>query len=91
MQTIECLVCNQSFLGYERYPRMVCSECFEKTVDSKGKRVVFRNGMNGFGFESHHYDKKGNVTIKSDHICYIDNKKCYADEARMGGIVIELL
>ena len=31
-------------------------------------------------------NKKGNI-----HECYINNKKCYADEAKFGGIVIQIV
>ena len=31
-----------------------------------------------------------NDTIGEDHECYINNIKCYADEARFGGIVVQL-
>lgn len=89
-----CPICQQINTQYdERYPGSVCNLCILDAVDKKGNPVRFYNGITGFGFESHHTvrSKKSTSTlIKSDHLCFIHNVKCWADEARFGGIVVTI-
>jgi hypothetical protein len=91
METGQCPICCELIQRLERYPKTVCKDCVEKAVDSRGLRVRFQTGLSGFGFESHHTTKTTKTSIKNEHTCYIDGKKCYADESRFGGgIVVEM-
>jgi hypothetical protein len=47
---------------------------------------VFRNIDSGGGFDAKYADT-GEQYSSND--CYIDNVKCYANEAHFGGIVIQ--
>jgi len=82
----KCPICDQSIVDFKRYPNMVCQNCSEKTVTKDGIKIEFYNKDFSGGFISVVNDKKGDI-----HECYIDNKKCYADESRFGGIVIQLI
>jgi predicted RNA-binding Zn-ribbon protein involved in translation (DUF1610 family) len=82
-----CPICRQSLALFERYPRYVCPSCAEKTCDDSGRRVDFRNlsftgGCQGF------YPDTNEIYPSQD--CFIDGRPCIADEARFGGIVVQL-
>ena len=85
MNSKKCPICDESMIDFERYPNMICQNCSKKTVTKNGVKIEFYNKDFNGGFISVMNDKKGDI-----HECYIDNKKCYADEARFGGIVIQL-
>ena len=63
-------------------------KCFDKTVDSNNRKLNFCNiGLSG-GYIATYADSNEEYM---SHDCYINGVKCYADEARFGGIVIETL
>jgi hypothetical protein len=85
-----CLICNNEIMSVSpRYPRMVCAQCHVSIKkDESGYLVEFQNIDLFGGFQSIH-DINGLKVTKNEHICYINNVRCYADEARFGGIVIQ--
>ena len=85
MKNKNCPVCNKNMLHFERYPNMICNECVELTVNKNNESIKFYNIDHTGGFISIVNDIKG-----EEHECYINNHKCYADEARFGGIVVQL-
>ena len=56
-------------------------------IDRDGNKVSFRNIDVFGGFKSIHYIKD-NISERNEHVCYISNVKCYADEDIYGGIII---
>lgn len=82
-----CPICGVSVEPNVRYRNYICFECCAKAVDECGHKLGFGNESFSGGFCAWYYDT--NETRES-HICYIDGKECYADEAHMGGIVIRL-
>ena len=72
---------------YERYPKYVCPECAEKTCDGAGRRVAFQNLDFAGGCGGFYPDTKEKYPSQD---CYIDGIPCYADEARFGGIVVQV-
>ena len=64
---------------------MICHECVLLATTENGESIKFYNIDHSGGFLSIVNDVKGEI-----HECLINNKKCYADEARFGGIVIQL-
>ena len=83
----QCPICSTPLDLYERYPRYVCSACAAKTCDASGRRVDYRNldfcgGCQGF------YPDTGEIYPFND--CFIDGRACVADEARFGGIVVQV-
>jgi hypothetical protein len=85
MKNKNCPICEKDMSYSERYPKMICHECIELVVNEKGESIKFYNIDHTGGFISIVNDNKG-----EEHECYINNLKCYADEARFGGIVVQL-
>ena len=85
MKNKNCPICDKNMMYVERYPNMICHECVEIAVNENGESIKFYNIDHTGGFMSVVNDVKG-----EEHECYINNIKCHADEARFGGIVVEL-
>lgn len=88
-----CKICNiNTSIDSPRYPNTVCVECNNSSniMDSDGNNVYFINESFDGGFISVH-TIDNNVVYKKEHTCYINGIKCYADEARFGGIVIQTI
>ena len=83
---ILCPICKKNKNISLRYPNAVCNNCYNKTKTEFNEPIHFGNKDIFGGFISLVNDVRGN-----EHICYIDGIKCYADEARFGGIVIQVI
>jgi ribA/ribD-fused uncharacterized protein len=83
-----CPICFQSVFHWERYPRAVCGDCHNKACDAQGRKLSFFNISMSGGFEAFLTETQEKYL---SHTCYIDSVECRADEARLGGIVIEAL
>ena len=85
-KTQECPICNQSVFLMLRYPNYICVDCIEKygTCTKESRKITFGNKSPLGGFISIVDDNVAEI-----HTCYVNNVKCYADEARFGGIVIQ--
>ncbi|MCK6545864.1 hypothetical protein L6R52_08345 [Myxococcota bacterium] len=83
--TQTCPICQTPVDRSERYPTYVCGSCASRAVDEHGRPLAFGNaGING-GFVAIYLDTGA---PRHSHECYIDGVRCWADEARFGGIVI---
>lgn len=86
--TQKCPICNSDTFQMQRYPNYVCMACVDTygTRTHDNKKIVFSN-VNAFGgFQS---KIEGENEHGEVHVCYINEIKCYAYEARFGGIVIQ--
>lgn len=86
METGPCPICNQARESLVRYPNSVCIDCCNTGIfadPSQTTAIYFGNADFSGGFQS-----CINGVIGNQHICYIMGQKCYADESRFGGIVI---
>jgi hypothetical protein len=83
-----CPICKNETEYNQRYPNYICIVCAEYSSDEKGRALKFYNVSMSGGFEARYCDTG---EIRSSHICYIKGNKCWADEARFGGIVIQLV
>jgi len=82
----KCPICLSEVAFSPRYPRYVCEECYVRATDEEGRSLSFSNVSLSGGFAALYRD----THEESDsHICYIDGIKCWADEAYLGGIVIQ--
>jgi hypothetical protein len=86
IKTHACPICSAEVNHFERYPRQVCGDCASRAVDENGRPLLFGNASLSGGFVAIYADTLENY---GSHTCYIDGIKCYADEFRFGGIVIE--
>jgi hypothetical protein len=89
-----CSNCFKEVYYQPRYPKYICSDCFSKNkFDENGNLLEFSNlGFSG-GFRITYLDNNG-VTLREDDTqeygeCLIDGKLFFAQEARLGGIVIQ--
>ncbi len=81
-----CGICLCEVAPNPRYPRYICANCSERAVDEDGRALGFCNESFSGGFIATYADtgeKRGS------HVCFVDGIKCWADEARFGGIVIQ--
>ena len=88
----KCPLCFEVMNYYtSRYPKMICQNCANSDIiDNFGNKVTFVNIDIYGGFMSlHKIDDK--VVQKQEHIRWIKDTKCYANEARFGGIVIQIV
>lgn len=81
-----CPICFSSVYKSLRYPRQLCSICSKKAVDENGRPLLFHNESISGGFIAKYAD---NGELRDSHICFIDGRKCWADEEYMGSIVIQ--
>lgn len=81
-----CPICNNETYRTHEINK-VCYSCYNNTVDRDGNKVSFRNIDVFGGFKSIHYIKD-NISERNEHVCYISNVKCYAEEGIYGGIII---
>jgi hypothetical protein len=89
MTTQTCPICRTSVEPNFRYPKYVCSDCREKASDINGRKLVFYNESFSGGYIAYYADSNTQEEYKS-HRCYINGIECRANEAKFGGIVIEI-
>lgn len=88
MKSQKCPICNIEVTLIPRYPKYVCSQCATRAVSKHGRPLTFSNVDLSGGYIAHYADSGEEYP---SHECYIDNIACHADEARFGGIVIEVI
>ncbi|WP_425617385.1 hypothetical protein NA78x_001060 [Anatilimnocola sp. NA78] len=81
-----CPICSTAVEPVPRYPKYLCSTCAAQAKSRDGRSVVFSNADATGGFVAHFADEGSPY---SSHECFVSGIKCYADEARFGGIVIQ--
>lgn len=82
-----CAVCKTSVSDNPRYPRYVCQPCAQKVKSQDGRVLLFANSDPAGGFAATYADGSPYLS----HECFIDGVRCHADEARFGGIVIQVI
>jgi len=87
MNPSPCLLCGQPLQFNPRYPRAVCAGCAQRACDASGRPLAFFNADMGGGFTAVYRDTGAPY---DSHICWIGNTRCYADEAHLGGIVVQV-
>lgn len=82
-----CPICKTKVKPFPRYPKYLCPDCVKKAVSEGGRPLQFFNTMIlGTGCKGVYADTNEDY---NSEICFIDNKKCSAQEGRFGGIVIQ--
>ena len=85
MEKAKCPICDKELMRLSRYPKAICADCGTRTLTENNVKIDFYNEDHGGGLYSLITNVKGN-----QHECYVDGKKCYAEEHRFGGIIIQL-
>ncbi|MGD9588466.1 MAG: hypothetical protein AB7Q37_04710 [Pyrinomonadaceae bacterium] len=82
-----CPICGKPGERSPRYPKYVCLDCATRAADKEGRGLTFGNVSISGGFVAWYQDNKEPY---DSHICYVDGRTCWADEAHMGGIVVSV-
>ena len=82
-----CPICNIAVPFVARYPAYLCDTCTSKTHDGKGRRVYFANTSIGGGCQGYYQDDGSRYNHR---VCYVGEVRCMANEARFGGIVVQM-
>jgi hypothetical protein len=88
-EVVHCPVCGREQPPVRRYPDYLCASCVARAVSEDGRPLAFYNVSISGGFVAKFADTDelaDEPTIT--HIAYVDGVRCWADEARMGGIVL---
>lgn len=83
-----CPICGAAVAANPRYPKYLCTDCVKRASDGNGKRLSFFQSSPD-GRYAARYAVDGEPY--ASHECFVDKKKCWADEARFGGIVVQLV
>jgi len=83
-----CPICGMEVDDNPRYPLAVCPHCASRAASADGRPLRFGNEALSGGFAAFYADT--GEPYPGGHDCWIYGVKCYADEAHMGGIVIEV-
>ena len=83
-----CPVCAVALPPMPRYPNHVCQDCAARAVAADGRALVFYNADGSSGYRAELADSGER---HPSHACWIDGIACHADEARFGGIVVEVI
>lgn len=84
----DCPICGEEVVHLERYPEQVCEKCTKKTADAYGRRLKFFNERLSGGLQAVYLE---NGAEYNRQLCYIDGIKCFVNEHRFGGIVVEVV
>ena len=84
-----CQICITEIPFQARYPNYLCEDCSSRAVSKNGRPLLFENIDFSGGFSAFYADTR--EEYEEEHICYVDSKKCWADEHKFGGIVIETI
>ena len=84
----KCPICGCEVHGIPRYPRYLCPDCASETTSEEGRRLTFSNDDLTGGYKAWYVDSREPY---QSHTCFVRGHRCWADEARFGGIVIETL
>ena len=85
-----CSNCSAEIRYQPRYPKSICVNCYKKLTDINEKEVEFFNThFSGGGCQGYYTGTKQKEKYESE-LCYIDGKEFYAEEAKFGGIVIQI-
>ena len=82
-----CPIGNKAGERSPRYPKQICVECGHRATDKAGRGLEFSNESVSGGYVAWYRDTREPYP---SHICYVDEKPCWADEAHMGGIVVSV-
>ncbi|MGZ4467240.1 MAG: hypothetical protein ACXVEU_13805 [Nocardioidaceae bacterium] len=88
-EVVHCPVCGRDQPAVARYPDYLCASCAARALSEDGRPLAFYNVSISGGFVAKYADTDelaDEPTIT--HIAYVDGLRCWADEARFGGIVL---
>ena len=87
---VRCPICETEQPAVARYPGYLCRDCVSRASTEDGRRLVLVNTSLEGGFAARYADTEElceEVTVT--HEVHVDGVRCWADEARLGGIVVQ--
>jgi hypothetical protein len=87
---VTCPICGTEQPAVSKYPDYLCRSCVSRASTAEGRRLVLVNTSLTGGFAARYADTEElceEVTIT--HVVYVDGVRCWADEASLGGIVVQ--
>lgn len=85
---IPCPLCGQARPEFARYPQAVCSACAAKASSADGRPLRFENESLSGGLKASYADDGRSYASLE---CFIGGVPCRAEQARFGGVVIQVL
>ncbi len=82
-----CPICSVKVKFNPRYPKYICNHCHNKAEDKNGRKLLFRNEDFSGGFKAIYEDTEEEY---NSNTCFVEGIECYAEEAKFGGIVIQI-
>jgi hypothetical protein len=83
---IPCPTCGQARPEFARYPLAVCSACAAETTSMDGRPLRFGNLAMSGGLAGNYADTGEPYLLTG---CLVRGVRCRAEEAHMGGVVIQ--
>ena len=85
-----CSNCKRRVPFQARYPKYICGACHKQITDAAGRGVAYYNTHAlGYGCQGYYSGTDPKEKYDSD-ICYINGIAFRAEEARFGGIVVQM-
>lgn len=95
--TQPCPRCKQPTSYNARYPLAVCRDCLDRATDRAGRRITGYNVSMSGGMIAYYTDTIENGSPKDECVevtrtgeCLIDGRPAIMDEARFGGIIVQM-
>ena len=91
--TQHCPLCGTAVPLSPRYPESLCRLCGSRAVSTEGRPLRFEvETPLGGGFIAYHADDGSPAQeVTNGHIVFVDGTRCWAEEHRFGGHVIQRL
>jgi hypothetical protein len=85
-----CPICGADVAYWERYPRLLCSDCVARAQDRDGRPLrFFVETALGAGFYAEALDGSEWRRVEGGE-CWVDGRRCIVGEHRFGGVVVQL-
>lgn len=90
LEFVSCPICGREQPALNRYPDYLCRDCVGRASTEDGRRLDLVNTSAGGGFAARYADD-GELCeeVTLTHVVHVDGIRCWADEARFGGIVVQ--
>lgn len=90
LDLVTCPICGTEQPALAKYPGYLCRACVARASTADGRRLALVNTSAAGGFAARYADT-GELCeeVTLTHVVYVDGVRCWADEGRLGGIVVQ--
>jgi hypothetical protein len=90
LELVNCPICGVEQPALPRYPGYLCRDCVSRAASKDGRPLRLVNTGDAGGFAARYADSGELAEEESvTHVVYVDGVRCWADEGRVGGIVVQ--